>query len=288
MPATSPALLDDIRPATPLLAQLHEARIIPFPRAAVRPEPPAAPVTAPDPDSSIDLNLLGGFGLAVDHQPVSVGLTGQRLLSLLACLGRPVSRSRAAFLLWPDTAEARAQSNLRTAVYRLQRACRGALESTGPHVGLGASVRVDVAAIRQVAGDILGLGQLPDNSDAVVADALRLNLYEDLLPDWQDDWLRDDQYRHRQLRLDTLEVLAQRLADSGRHREAFHIALAAVQADPLRDSAYETLIRSCLARGNRNDAMNAYHTYRRIMRDELGLDPSRTIDELLVERRATA
>jgi DNA-binding SARP family transcriptional activator len=286
MPAISSALLDDVSPTTTLPDDIGYAQVIPFPGSA--PDRPPVAETAGNQNSRIDLYLLGGFSLAVDHRAVPVGLAGQRLLSLLACLDRPVSRSRAAFVLWPDAIESRAQANLRTGLYRVQRCCPGALDTTSSHVGLGASVRVDMTAIRRIATGILGLGPISPVSEALVGDALRLNLYEDLLPDWEDDWLRDDQHRHRQLRLDTLEVLAQRLAGLGRHREAYHLALAAVQADPLRDSAHETLIRSCLARGNRNDAMNAYHRYRRIMRDELGLDPTSAIDDLLVDRRATA
>jgi DNA-binding SARP family transcriptional activator len=292
MPASinlSSTLLDDLdagTPAAPVL--LDYARVIPFPRRAGAGDLPAAGETAGAPASSIELCLLGGFRLVMNHDEVSVGLAGQRLLSLLACLGRPASRARIALVLWPDTTEARAQANLRTALHRVQRGCAGILHTTSTHLGLNESVRVDMMAIRTVATDLLGIGAATHPPEALLGRALRMNLYDDLLPEWDDDWLRDDQYRHRHLRLDTLEVLAQRLAGSGRHREAFHLALAAVQADPLRDSAHETLIRSCLARGNRNDAMEHYSTYRRILKDELGLDPAPAIDNLLVDCCASA
>jgi DNA-binding SARP family transcriptional activator len=58
-------------------------------------------------------------------------------------------------------------------------------------------------------------------------------------------------------------------------------ALAAVQADMLRDSAHETLIRACLAQGNRHEAYTHYTAYRRILRDELGLDPPADLGRLL-------
>ena len=58
-------------------------------------------------------------------------------------------------------------------------------------------------------------------------------------------------------------------------------ALAAVQADTLRDSAHESLIRACLAQGNRHEAYTHYTTYRRVLREELGLDPSPALGRLL-------
>jgi DNA-binding SARP family transcriptional activator len=293
MPATiQTTVFDDTYPfagdAPALAADSYAyADVIPFPRAAVADLPPIGEPAA-DPATCIELCLLGGFRLLVNDQETAVGLAGQRLLSLLACLGRPASRSRIALMLWPDTTEARAQANLRTALHRVQRACPGTLYTTSSHVGLEESVRVDLQATRRIATDILGIGGAAGSPDALVGAALRVNLYDDLLPEWDDEWLRDDQYRHRHLRLDALEVLAQRLAGRGRHREAFHLALAAVQADPLRDSAHETLIRSCLARGNRNDAMTHYSTYRQILQDELGLDPAPEIDSLLRDCCASA
>jgi DNA-binding SARP family transcriptional activator len=284
--ATLPHLLETAGRGRTAPSYEADAQIIPFPRAATA-ALPEFEQTAGDLPGSIELCLLGGFRLFLDHDAVVVGLPAQRLLGLLAC-GHAASRARIAVMLWPDATEARAQSNLRTALHRVQRSCPGILYTTSSHIGLSQAVQVDMKVIRKVATDILGFGAVTDPPEALLSEALRLNLYDDLLPDWDDEWLRDDQYRHRHLRLDTLEVLAQRLAALGQHRAAFHAALAAVQADPLRDSAHETLIRSCLARGNRNDAMTHYSTYRRILQSELGLDPAPAIDSLLVDSCASA
>jgi DNA-binding SARP family transcriptional activator len=48
----------------------------------------------------------------------------------------------------------------------------------------------------------------------------------------------------------------------------------AIADDPLRESARRTLIRVHLAQGNIHDALSQYATYRDILRDDLGLDPS--------------
>jgi DNA-binding SARP family transcriptional activator len=54
-----------------------------------------------------------------------------------------------------------------------------------------------------------------------------------------------------------------------------------VQADSLRDSAHQTLIRACLAQGNRYEALTHFETYQRIVRDELGIEPAETMGQFL-------
>ncbi len=67
--------------------------------------------------------LLGDFVLLVDHLPVS-SLDVPRLRSLLAYLvlhrGVPQSRSRLAYLLWPDSTDAQAHTNLCNLLFKLR------------------------------------------------------------------------------------------------------------------------------------------------------------------------
>ncbi len=63
----------------------------------------------------LDVTLLGYFGLLVDGR--AVGLTSGRLPELIAYLvlhpAQEHARRDLAFLLWPDTNEAQAHTNLR-------------------------------------------------------------------------------------------------------------------------------------------------------------------------------
>ena len=72
----------------------------------------------------------------------------------------------------------------------------------------------------------------PEQSDLNPAAAGTLSA--ELLPDWDDDWVRLEAEDWRQLRLHALEALAGRLAAAGRCGEAAGAAGAAVRADPLR------------------------------------------------------
>ncbi|MFN8454076.1 MAG: hypothetical protein U0401_05265 [Anaerolineae bacterium] len=71
------------------------------------------------------LELLGNFHLIYGDTPLATVNT-LRLQSLLAYLvlhrHTPQSRRHLAFLLWPDTPEAQAHTNLRTLLHRLRQA----------------------------------------------------------------------------------------------------------------------------------------------------------------------
>jgi DNA-binding SARP family transcriptional activator len=226
-----------------------------------------------------ELLLLGGFRLTIAGSMITIGLVGQRLLALLACRGGTVPRSQVAHAMWPDVTNARAHANLRTAVYRMERCCPGLLDVSGGYLRPTEELWIDLVWTARLARDIVtGTGPLPNN---VIGEVLRTNWYDDLLPDWDAEWLDEYQGRYRQLRLSALETLSMRLAASGNHGAAVQTALAAVQADELRDSAHETLIRACLAQGNRYEAQTHFARYQQIFREELGVEPAGSIGQLL-------
>ena len=87
--------------------------------------------------------------------------------------------------------------------------------------------------------------------------------------------------RFRQLRLHALEALCERRMAAGRVRHALEAALAAVAAEPLRESAQRTLVRLHLAEGNHAEALRQYHIYRELLNDQLGLEPSTQMQALV-------
>ncbi|MGH8932083.1 MAG: AfsR/SARP family transcriptional regulator [Egibacteraceae bacterium] len=107
-------------------------------------------------------------------------------------------------------------------------------------------------------------------------------LTEQLLPHWvADDWVLLERERLRQLCLHGLEALCERLLAFGRHAEAVEAGLAAVHGEPLRESAHRMLISAHLAQGNRCEALREYLGYRRLLWDELGIEPSPLITQLV-------
>lgn len=103
----------------------------------------------------------------------------------------------------------------------------------------------------------------------------------DLLPDWGDTWLADERERLRQMRLHVLETVADQFARRGQFGLAIEMALSALRADVLRESAHRTLIRIHLAEGNFNEAHRAYTACEQLLSQELGIAPTTAMTSLL-------
>jgi DNA-binding SARP family transcriptional activator len=237
-----------------------------------------------DPASGTRVALLDGFALEHDRAGVVTAVSGlprgaQRLIAHLSLCGRP-GRGAIAGQLWPDVPEPHAHGSLRSALWRVQRAVPGLVDASGGSLALAAGVRVDVREFTQWARQVLDPQAVLDRG--VAPD---MGLRGELLPGWYDDWVLLARERLRQLRLHALEVLADKLADAGRFNEAVQAAYAAVDTEPLRESAHRAVVRVHLAEGNVAEALRAYATFRGILADELGVAPSPQMDELLVRAR---
>jgi DNA-binding SARP family transcriptional activator len=103
----------------------------------------------------------------------------------------------------------------------------------------------------------------------------------ELLPDWDDEWVVADRERYRLLRLEALERAALALMERHRLGDALIAALAAVQAEPLRESACRLVMQVQIAQGNAAEAIHSYHEYQSLLRQELNLVPSRLMDQLV-------
>jgi DNA-binding SARP family transcriptional activator len=227
--------------------------------------------------STIRLSLLQRFDVQVGQHSVPFASSAQRLVAFLALTDVPVGRSYAAGMLWPETTTKRANASLRSSLWRAQRACRPIITATVHHLGLGARVVVDVRTAKDYARRLIQPSPADDDPDL----GMRSYLTVDLLPDWYDDWVQVERERYNQLRLHAIESLCHQLSAAGHHAEAIDAGLAAVRAEPLRESAQRALIQAHLAEGNRWEAVRQYQRCRRLLLDELGLEPSPELRALL-------
>lgn len=232
---------------------------------------PSTPRSGP-----FSLRLLEEFQLTGRGDvALPLAATAERVVAFLALHEHPVRRCMVAGSLWSQSSEAHSSGSLRSALWRVSRTARGAIETAGSLLKLAPSVGVDVRDLVTMAR-VLKDGQLPANPGSVIA---RLEM--ELLPDWHDDWITVYREHWRQIRLHALETLAGMLRQTGDCSTATEAGLAAVRADPLRETAHRTLIETYLAEGNRPEALRQYHTYTAIMHDELGLQPSSWLAALI-------
>jgi DNA-binding SARP family transcriptional activator len=240
------------------------------------------------------IRLLGELDLRQGEAPVPP-LGSARAESLLAylVLNREAAqpRQRLAYLLWPDSSEPQARTNLRHLLHILRRALPGAdrfLEVTPRTLRWreGAPCWVDLAAFE-------GAISQADRSEATDQEVASLReaveLYRgDLLAGSYDEWLLEERERLRRRWLQALERLVELVAARGEHAQAIAYAERVLRADPLREATYRMLMRLHDTRGDRARALRTYHACAATLERELQVEPSpatrRAYEELLPPR----
>lgn len=225
---------------------------------------------------AFELNLLGGFSLRRAGLPVEPPLTAQRLLALLALHDGRISRSLIAGTLWLNSTEEKAIGSLRSALWRLRQCAPDVIVAEGSTLALHSAVSVDAKQLMEHGLDLI------DGSEPLTTDGLNELIYSnELLPDWYEDWVLVERESLRQLRLSALETAAEQLLDQGNYASAVRAAGAAVRDEPLRESAHRIVIATHIASGNYSDALRQYGVYRKLLHDELQLEPSPHMERLI-------
>ncbi len=226
--------------------------------------------------ATLRLGLLRGFELRQGNDLVQLPFSAQRVIAFLALHDRPLHRLYVAGSLWLDASEGRANASLRTALWRLGRPSCRLVDASTTHVGLAPEVEVDVREAKTAAQSLI-------RGSASGCDVAPEVLYEsgEILPDWYEDWVFIEREHFRQLRLHALEALCVELTGAGRFAEATEAGLAAVEGEPLRESAHRTLIAAYLAEGNPGEAIRQYRFFRRLLEEQLGLEPSQMMEDLV-------
>lgn len=221
----------------------------------------------------VELDLLRCWQLRRDGEIVHVAVRQQRLIAALAIRG-PRVRNYVAGLLWPDCPEPRALESLRVSVHLATRQIPGILVKDGPVLALDPSVQVDLYRVRALLQDS------PAGSGAATRALLDLRDAE-LLPGWYEDWVLFEQSRLHQDRLRALTLLARSLLQAGDCGGAAEAAGAALEIEPLYESAVRALVTAELEMGNPVSALHAYGNYTTALRRDLGVLPSEALTKLI-------
>ena len=100
------------------------------------------------------------------------------------------------------------------------------------------------------------------------------------LPEFYSDWVED---RRRQLELDFLDIASQ-YADITIRRDQPSKALTslrnALNIDPYRDDLNERYLEVLLELGRRSDVISHFRAYRKMLEDDLGLQPAEKVVDL--------
>lgn len=194
------------------------------------------------------------------------------LLTYLAVQNRPEQRSDLAELLWG----AGKLNNLRQLLYKI-RQLDGADDWLTNDDPVTLNIRSDVAAFEAAVSAerydealMLWRGTLLTNFKPVRAPAFM-------------DWLELQRSRLSQLYEEALTGRLETLEDEEQFEKAVPLARAALERDPLNETAHRTLMRLEYKRGNTDAALEQFERLREALRDELGVEPLPETLELLKE-----
>jgi DNA-binding SARP family transcriptional activator/DNA-binding HxlR family transcriptional regulator len=232
----------------------------------------------------IEIDLLGTFQVRVG----AVSLDGlpqgsQRLLAFLALQDRSVARIALAGAMWPEVTDHAAGSSLRSALSRLDSPTRSAILTASGGLRLADAVVVDLSGAQALAHRLITGGNATSEADLSLEATTVLS--SELLPNWSDDWVVAEAEDWRQLRVDALEAQAGLLIERARLSAAAEAAQAAIRVDPLRESAQARLIEVHLAEGNQSEALRVFDRYRALLFNELGLEPTPRLTDLVAHIR---
>jgi len=232
---------------------------------------------------SVAIGVLGPLRVQVDGSDRTVPAGNQRRLlgSLLLARGRVVRTSTLVDDVWRDDPPASPDASVHTAVARLRRSLGAArdLLRTGPG-GYQLAVRLQDR-------DDCHFTELVAAAQAVTGPA-RLRLLEQALGLWRgaawhdvaDDLAVGEAGRLTDLRWQALETRASTLAEMGRWGEAVSELRALTLERPLREQTVLPLADALDRSGDSVQALEELDRYRRLLAEELGLDPSAEVSAL--------
>ena len=242
-----------------------------------------------------ELNLFGGFDLhAPDGSPIAINSQkAKALLAYLACSGgQPISRTKAATLLWAGRGDQQARGSLRQALTLLRKALNTA-EGTALIVEAD-NVAIDGAVLRS---DVATFDRAIDGRDRGDRQSLELlaALYKgpfcdgfDIREEAFEEWLRGERTRcmHNAIRVFT--ELAELCEKDGDFDQALDWVNRLLSIDPIREEAHRTAMRLLTRAGRWNEALIQYRHCVSILEAELGVSPqdeTRAFYEEILARR---
>ncbi len=225
--------------------------------------------------------LLGALAVERDGRSIPLDRLRQRERTLLALLalrrGHVVPSGELADVLFGHLDPGRGAANLRVAASRLRGVLGDARAVEGREGGylIDDAVTVDAHEFEERAdrGRAALADGRPDAAREELVAALALYRGDLAEADPYAEWAAPLRVRLRARRIEALEDLADALVALGRAREAIGVTQRAVEVEPTRESAYRRLMTAHYAAGEQDAALAAYERCRRVLSEELGVDP---------------
>jgi DNA-binding SARP family transcriptional activator len=230
----------------------------------------------------LEFRILGSLEVFEDGRAIAVG--GQKQRALLALLlleaGRVVSTDRIVDALWGERPPKTAPTSLQNFVSHLRKA-----------LGADALVTRPPGYLLRIAAEQLDLGRftmlveaakgLPvEERAAKLREALALWRGPPLAEFALEAFAQPEIGRLEELRIAALEERIEAELETGAHTELVGELEVLVEEHPLREGVRRQLMLALYRSGRQAEALQVYHDTRRVLVDELGIDPSRSLQQL--------
>ncbi|MGH2830637.1 MAG: AfsR/SARP family transcriptional regulator [Actinomycetota bacterium] len=244
------------------------------------------------------IHLAGDLALQISAAALDArafaGRQGRLVFAYLATAhDRQVSCDELADLLWPDGPPA----TWRKAIAVIATKTRSALTSIGLdgkgllggtagcyRLNLPPGTWIDIEAAAAACQSAERLLQSGDPAGAAEAAAHAVGIARHpFLPGEEGRWVDEMRERLGDVLSRGLDAASEALLALGRPRDAMASAAEVTRLEPYRESAYRLLMRAHVAAGDAAAALKDYERCRRLLADELGVDPSAETHHLYLE-----
>lgn len=227
----------------------------------------------------IHLSLLGPVQVERAGAPVH-GFESRKALALLCYLAahnQPLSRSHLADLFWEDKPEAQGRANLSRVLHNLSSLLPACLQADRHTVQFTATPAdwVDLNSFAQWVEKSRGENFSPAKLAAAVAlyrGDFMAEFYLDDCPEFE-TWLVTERERWRQRVSDLLQKLIDHHTQRHEYEQGREFAARLLELDPWREEAHQQMMRLLAYSGQRSAALFQYEICRRVLAEELGVEP---------------
>ena len=212
----------------------------------------------------------------------------QKALELLRFIvanrNRKIPVDRIFDYLWPGMNRESAKANLHSTLHTIRRITgfdSGILSVRGETIRfVPKDVEVDVDVFEKLI-KLAESSKDMDERERLLRSAIELYKGDFLPEDIYEDWSTPYREYYRELYIDALRNLCRILMEKEEYTEAKNLAKKLVAMDPYNEEAYYTVIMAYFSLGRLNDARRWYQKLEKTLKEELGIYPSRTFEELL-------
>lgn len=238
----------------------------------------------------VRIHLAGRLAVEVGERRIDQsdfpGQQGRVAFALLVVeRSRPVGRAELVDALWPADAPSSCDVALNAIMSKLRTlSSRAGLDGASTLVSsqgcyelrLPSNAWVDLEAAADAIHEAETALRAADPAAAYGPSAVAHHIARrPLLPGADGPWLEVRRQRLRNTLLRALECRAEVYLWNAEHSLAIDAAQELVALEPLRESGHRLLIRALSESGNSAEALRAYERCRRLIAEELGVDPSR-------------